>query len=123
MHLNGHQLHVQVQERYPVFRSELVSTAYTLAVKAHAGQQRKDGSSMLSHCIMTSVQLADLGLTAESVAAGLLHEVLRVKPSFRSQMEEFMPASVVGILSFKMTDVCPGLSVCQSSSEGYWCCM
>ncbi len=61
------------QERRAIFHSELVSSAYMLAAKAPRGQHRKDGSSQLSHCVMTALQLAELGLDADCVAAGLLH--------------------------------------------------
>lgn len=81
-----------------MFHTELLVNAYMLAAKAHAGQFRKDGSSQLSHCVMTALQLADMGLDAECVAAGLLHEALRSLPAFRSQMEEFMPSGVVQLV-------------------------
>lgn len=87
-----------LQERHAVFHSELVTLAYMLAAKAHDGQLRKDGSSQLSHCVMTALQLAELGLDAETVSAGLLHEALRVNPAFRSQMEEFMPTAVIQLV-------------------------
>ncbi len=64
-----------VQERHSIFHCELLSMAYMLAAKAHAGQLRKDGTSQLSHGVMTALQLAELGLDAETVAAGLLHQV------------------------------------------------
>jgi GTP pyrophosphokinase len=87
------------QERHEVFHTELVSTAYMLASKAHAGQQRKDGTSQLSHCVLVALQLADLGLDAECVAAGLLHDALRASSNtFRAQVEEFMPASVIQLI-------------------------
>lgn len=83
-----------------MFHTDLVVTAYGLAAKAHEGQLRKDGTSQLSHCVMTALQLAELGLDAETVAAGLLHEALRYNnaASFRSQMEEFMPSAVVQLV-------------------------
>ncbi len=72
--------------------------AYMLAAKAHEGQLRKDGSSQLSHCVLVALQTAELGLDAEAVAAGLLHEALRSNPNFRSQLEEFMPTSVINLV-------------------------
>lgn len=86
------------QERHGIFHTELVSTAFMLAAKAHQGQMRKDGTSMLSHSVLVSLNLAELGLDSECVAAGLLHEVLRLNPGFRSQMEEFMPSAVVQLV-------------------------
>ncbi|GFH21492.1 RSH [Haematococcus lacustris] len=87
-----------LQERHAVFHTDLVCTAYMLASKAHAGQHRKDGTSMLSHCVMAALQLAELGLDAETVAAGLLHEALGINAGFRPQVEEFMPRSVIHLM-------------------------
>nr|AOP12447.1 RSH [Haematococcus lacustris] len=87
-----------LQERHAVFHTDLVCTAYMLASKAHAGQHRKDGTSMLSHCVMAALQLAELGLDAETVAAGLLHEALGTNAGFRPQVEEFMPRSVIHLM-------------------------
>lgn len=84
-----------LQERNSIFHSEIVVTAYLLAAKAYDGSMRKDGTTLLSHGVMTALQLADLGLDAETVSAGLLHDVLRSNGAFRSQLEEFMPGAVV----------------------------
>mmetsp|Transcript_3470 Transcript_3470/g.7564 ORF Transcript_3470/g.7564 Transcript_3470/m.7564 type:complete len:710 (-) Transcript_3470:1192-3321(-) len=86
------------QERHNVFKTELVSNAYMIAAHALEGHMRKDGTSLLSHCVLTALTLADLGLDAETVAGGLLHEVLRCNESFRSLLEEFMPKEVVQLV-------------------------
>ncbi|GFR45575.1 hypothetical protein Agub_g6969 [Astrephomene gubernaculifera] len=87
----------QAQAEFPVFHSELVVTAYGLAARAHQNRFRKNGDSMLSHCVEVGKTLAGLGLDAETVAAGLLHECLGAD-LYRSQLEEFMPPSVVSVL-------------------------
>ncbi|EFJ40309.1 hypothetical protein VOLCADRAFT_78003 [Volvox carteri f. nagariensis] len=87
----------QAQASYPVFHKELVVTAYGLAARAHANQLRKNGDSLLSHCVEVAKLLAGLGLDEEAVAAGLLHECLS-SDVYRSQLEEFMPPSVVSVL-------------------------
>ena len=69
-----------------------------IASRAYAGQERADGTSQLSHCVMSALMLADLGLDAETVAGGLLHEVLRHSEVFRAQLEEFMPSTVVQLV-------------------------
>ncbi|KAF5843689.1 hypothetical protein DUNSADRAFT_10864 [Dunaliella salina] len=89
-----------LQERHSIFHTELVANAFLLAAKAHEGQFRKDGSSQLSHSVLVGLQLAQLGLDAECVAAGLLHEALRSHNSaLESQMEEFMPSSVMQLVN------------------------
>ena len=85
------------QAMYPVFCQEVVATAYCVAARAHKGQQRKDGSPLISHCLNIAKLLASMGLDTETVAAGLLHESLASANSsiYQSQLEEFMPSSVV----------------------------
>jgi len=45
------------QGRHEVFCTELVSNAFLLAAKAHEGQNRKDGSSQLSHSVLVGLQV------------------------------------------------------------------
>ncbi|KAG2483881.1 hypothetical protein HYH03_017275 [Edaphochlamys debaryana] len=87
----------QAQAQFPVFHNEVVVTAYGLTARAHQNQFRKNGDSMLSHCVEVAKTLAGLGLDAETVAAGLLHETLAAD-SYRSQLEEFMPPAVVNLV-------------------------
>ncbi len=90
------------QERHAIFHSELVSSAYMLAAKAHRGQHRKDGSSQLSHCVMTALQLAELGLDADCVAAGLLHGELSMRHSAAGAcyVPPFLLTSLFQLVSF-----------------------
>jgi (p)ppGpp synthase/HD superfamily hydrolase len=94
-----------VQERHAVFREDLVVTAYTLAAKAHTRTEPRplDGSSQLAHGCLVALSLAELGLDAPTVAAGLLHEALRCPGGAgsgvaRSQLEEFMPGRVMDLV-------------------------
>ena len=64
----------------------------------HGTRIRSDGRSALAHCVLTALHLADLGLDAETVAGGLLHDALRNNPAVRSQLEEFLPSSVVHLV-------------------------
>eukprot|EP00798_Chlamydomonas_sp_ICE-L_P019959 gene19959-26667_t len=83
------------QARYPVFKSEVVCSAFLLAAQGYSGQTFIDGSSQLSHCLVVAYHLADLGLDSETVAAGLLHDTLRNTDNFQSQLQEFLPEAVV----------------------------
>ena len=59
----------------PVDR-DLIERAYHYAEKAHAGQTRKSGEPYFTHCVAVASILADLRLDAETIAAGLLHDVI-----------------------------------------------
>jgi len=54
----------------------LIKKAYQIAEKAHQGQKRLSGSSVISHCLATANFLADWELDSASIAAGLLHDVV-----------------------------------------------
>lgn len=82
-----------------MFRASNVTAAYALAARAHAGQTRKSGESVLAHCCATALILAELGLPEDAVAAGLLHDVLCDTPMQQWQLEQVLPASVVSLVS------------------------
>jgi len=54
----------------------LIEKAYNFAKKAHEGQLRKSGEPYFAHVVATAKNLADLGMGATIIAAGLLHDVL-----------------------------------------------
>jgi len=55
---------------------DLVQRAYDRAVVAHDGQMRASGEPYVVHCVEVAHMLADLGLDAHTIAAGLLHDVV-----------------------------------------------
>ncbi|KAF8056227.1 RSH2 [Scenedesmus sp. PABB004] len=89
----------RLQEQHPVFRGSNAAAAYALAARAHAGQARKNGETVLSHVCATALILAELGLPEDVVAAGLLHDVLDDTPTQRWQLEALLPGSVVGLVA------------------------
>ncbi len=54
----------------------LIEKAYNFAQKSHAGQLRKSGDPYFTHVANTARNLADLGMKAKTISAGLLHDVL-----------------------------------------------
>lgn len=54
----------------------LVARAYAFAEKAHEGQKRFSGEPYMSHAAAVGMKLAELQMDAETIAAGLLHDVL-----------------------------------------------
>lgn len=55
---------------------ELLTKAYNFAERAHAGQKRLSGDPYFVHVFETAKILARLGMDTETIAAGLLHDVL-----------------------------------------------
>ena len=54
----------------------LLRKAYVFAASAHKGQSRRSGEPYLSHPLEVASMLADLKLGSNTLAAGLLHDVL-----------------------------------------------
>jgi len=53
----------------------LLRKAYDFAFKAHQGQKRKSGEWYIQHPLYTAYTLAKMGMTSETIAAGILHDV------------------------------------------------
>ncbi len=58
----------------------LVRKAYDVANQAHSGQTRFSGEPYIWHCLAAADILADMGMDAPTVAAGLLHDVAEDTP-------------------------------------------
>jgi GTP pyrophosphokinase len=54
---------------------DLIARAYRRAETAHEGQKRKSGEPYFTHCVAVASILADMNMDAETIAAGLLHDV------------------------------------------------
>ncbi len=55
---------------------ELIERAYAVAERAHAGQTRKSGEPYIQHPLAVALLLADIGMDPDTIAAGLLHDVV-----------------------------------------------
>lgn len=56
--------------------ARIIEKAYAFAEKAHAGQKRFTGDPYVKHSQQTAKNLAQFGMDRETIAAGLLHDVL-----------------------------------------------
>lgn len=97
-----------LQAQYEVFQDEVVVRAFAFASNAHAGQQRRNGEPVFVHCVETSKTLAELGLTADVVAAGLLHDVLDDTRMTEPQLHSHFASSVVDMVCkvSRMSTIC-----------------
>ncbi|MBN2306219.1 MAG: bifunctional (p)ppGpp synthetase/guanosine-3',5'-bis(diphosphate) 3'-pyrophosphohydrolase [Anaerolineae bacterium] len=70
----------------------LIERAFQRAHTAHDGQRRKSGEPYITHCIAVAEILAELGLDAPTIAAGLLHDVVEDTPiTVEDLAAEFSP--------------------------------
>ncbi len=59
----------------------LIDKAYRLAAKAHKDQKRKSGEPYIIHPLCVGIILADLEMDKETIAAGILHDVVEDTPT------------------------------------------
>ena len=64
------------RERHPKGDVGMITLAYEVAERAHAGQLRKSGESYISHPLAVAVILAGLSLDDVTIAAALLHDAV-----------------------------------------------
>lgn len=66
----------RVRKYHPSDDITLIEKAYKIAYDAHKEQVRKSGEPYIIHPLYVSIILADLELDKETIAAGLLHDVV-----------------------------------------------
>ena len=65
-----------VKKYHPSDDITLIEKAYKVASEAHKDQLRRSGEPYIIHPLCVSLILAELQLDKESIAAGLLHDVV-----------------------------------------------
>lgn len=66
----------RVHKYHPSDDTTLIEKAYRLAYNAHKDQARKSGEPYIIHPLCVAIILADLEMDKETIAAGLLHDVV-----------------------------------------------
>lgn len=66
---------------------ELIDSAYEFAKAAHQGQKRRSGEDYIIHGIETAIILAQIGMGAKTISAGLLHDVPEDTPVTLAEIE------------------------------------
>ncbi len=67
---------LRVKKYHPSDDISLIEKAYKVASKAHKEQLRKSGEPYIIHPLYVAIILADLEMDKETIAAGLLHDVV-----------------------------------------------
>ena len=70
------KLIAMIRETRPTDDYSIIERAYKLAKDAHKDQKRKSGEPYIIHPIEVAMILVDLGMDLETVAAGILHDVV-----------------------------------------------
>ena len=84
----------RVQKYHPSDDISLIEKAYNLAFEAHKTQVRKSGEPYIIHPLCVAIILADLEMDKETIAAGLLHDVVEDTIFTSEEMEKEFGADV-----------------------------
>jgi GTP pyrophosphokinase len=76
----------------------LILQAYALAEEAHAGQNRDSGIPYIQHPLSVGFLLADIGMGADTIAAGLLHDVVEDTGMGLEQLAETFNADIAALV-------------------------
>ena len=89
------ELIASIRKYHPSADISLVEKAYRVAYDSHAGQMRKSGEPYIIHPLSVAIILAELELDKETIAAGLLHDVLEDTIMTEQEMEAEFGKEVV----------------------------
>ena len=95
----------RVKKYHPSDDISLIEKAYKLADDAHHGQVRKSGEPYIIHPLYVAIILADLELDKETIAAGILHDVVEdtivTKEEISQEFGEDVALLVDGVTKLK----------------------
>ena len=73
---NLNQQIYKIAAGFPEEEEKSILRAYDYAYKHHDGQLRKSGEPYIMHPVAVAVNIEQMGLDAESIMAGLLHDTI-----------------------------------------------
>ena len=102
----------RVRKYHPSDDISLIEKAYAQAAEAHKEQLRKSGEPYIIHPLCVAIILADLEMDKETIAAGLLHDVIEDTILTKEEIENSFGADVA-----LLVDGVTKLSALQLSTE------
>lgn len=96
----------RVRKYHPSDDISLIEKAYNIANDAHKTQVRKSGEPYIIHPLYVAIILADLEMDKETIAAGLLHDVVEdtvmTKEEIASEFSEEVALLVDGVTKLQL---------------------
>ncbi|MGH4012117.1 MAG: HD domain-containing protein [Pseudonocardiaceae bacterium] len=77
-----------VSVAHPGADTQQIERAYAVAARSHRGQRRKSGDPYITHPVAVATIVAELGMSAETVCAALLHDTVEDTPCTLAQLRE-----------------------------------
>ena len=84
----------EILEYHPSTDLIMIEKAYKVAKEAHEGQLRKSGEPYIIHPLCVAIILAELELDKETIAAGLLHDVVEDTVMTKQEIAEIFGEEV-----------------------------
>jgi len=80
----------KMRSYHPASNFDMIYEAYRIAGESHGTQLRKSGEPYIIHPLSVAIILADLELDRETIAAGLLHDIIEdTKFTYQNTVEMF----------------------------------
>lgn len=76
----------------------LIQKAYDFAQKAHSGLIRFSGEPYFNHCFATAKNIAELGMSATTIAAGFLHDTIEDTSATPKEIEKEFNKEVLSLV-------------------------
>jgi GTP pyrophosphokinase len=89
----------KVTDYVPQADLDIIERAYIYSARVHEGQVRLSGEPYLSHPLEVAGILADMKLDPESVAAGILHDVIEDTPATPKEIKALFGPEIMHIVS------------------------
>ena len=89
----------EVLRHYPQADTAVIEKAYVFSARAHEGQLRLSGEPYLLHPLEVAYLLAQMGLGAATVSAGLLHDTVEDSAATLDDLEEYFGEEVTDIVN------------------------
>ncbi|MGD9150473.1 MAG: bifunctional (p)ppGpp synthetase/guanosine-3',5'-bis(diphosphate) 3'-pyrophosphohydrolase [Desulfobacterales bacterium] len=89
----------KVSDYVPDADIDIIERAYIYSARVHEGQVRLSGEPYLSHPLEVAGILADMKLDPESVAAGILHDVIEDTAATPEEIKDIFGPEVLHIVS------------------------
>lgn len=84
---------------------QLIKKAFDFGQRVFKGIKRKSGEPYFNHCLRTALNLAELKLSASTICAGILHDVLEDTEVSQKELEENFGKEIAflvnGVTNFK----------------------
>lgn len=77
----------------------LVRKAYVFSDRAHAGQFRESGDPYVEHCLNVAFILAELHMDSDTIAAGLLHDVIEDAGATAEEVEREFGSDIADMVN------------------------